>query len=150
MSIFVTNIPHSNKIAAVCLLFTSSLLAAQPTDDPNLINITTLEQLDAIRFDLNGDGQVDNAANATAYSAAFGTPSCAGSCTGYELTTNLDFRNGSTDPADYSIWAEGSTASGALTGGWAPIGDNSAFQVASLPCSKATTTRSPTSTSIAL
>ena len=111
MSIFVTNIPHSNKIAAVCLLFTSALLAAQPTDDPNLINITTLDQLDAIRYDLDGNGVVDAAANATAYAAAFGTPSCAGTCTGYELTASLDFAS--------SRWAEGGTVSG----GWVPIGD---------------------------
>ena len=38
---------------------------------------------------------------------------------------NLDFKNGSTNTADYSIWAEGSTAVGAVPEGWLPIGDNS-------------------------
>ena len=37
-------------------IFTVTDSPSPPLDDPNLINITTLEQLDAIRYDLDGDG----------------------------------------------------------------------------------------------
>ena len=36
---------------------------AQAQNDPNLIDITTLEQLDAIRYDLDGNGVVDDNRN---------------------------------------------------------------------------------------
>ena len=78
-------------------------------DNDGLIEISSLEQLDAIRYDLNGDGLVDNDQNDAAYSATFpnaadgmGCPS--GGCKGYELTDDLDF---------------GSVVTGA---GWQPIG----------------------------
>ena len=92
--------------------------------DLSLIDITTLEQLDAMRYDLNGDGVVDDDANATAYGTVFGAPSCTDGCTGYELMANLDFKNESADPNNYSIWAEGSTVAGAVAEGWVPIADN--------------------------
>ncbi len=67
-------------------------------DNDNLINVDTLQKLNAIRHDLNGDG---NPANIAAYAAAFpgghladtSTPymGCAATCEGYELTANLDF-----------------------------------------------------------
>ena len=69
-----------------------------------LIDISNLAQLNAMRWDLDGDGAVDNAANAAAYAAAFparkpalGCPDTAdadtnpGPCLGYELKANLDF-----------------------------------------------------------
>ena len=40
-------------------------------DDDGLIEITYLEQLNAISWDLDGDGVAINAANAEAYSAEF-------------------------------------------------------------------------------
>ena len=106
-------------------------------DDPTLINITNLEQLDAMRYDLDGDGTPTGAADdITAYEAAFGLAvdaviSCTGGCTGYELMNDLDFEdadsNGTAD--DKSIWAEGAYAdgindpvTGAVEGGWLPIG----------------------------
>ena len=92
MSILTTAISRSNPILIVYLLFTASLLTAQPTDDPNLIDVGTFDQLNAIRFDFDGNGVVDDDANATAYSDAFGTPSCAPSCAGFELTTDLDLQ----------------------------------------------------------
>ena len=48
-----------------------------------------------------------------------------GTYEGYELMSDLDFKNGSTNTDDFSIWAEGSTASGAIDlgdPGWDPIG----------------------------
>ena len=100
--------------ALIAVLFTTLLpIEAQPPDNPDLINITTVDQLNAIRWDLDGDGTVDANRNATEYSTAFGTPSCAGSCTGYELRNDLDFTG--------SKWAQG----GSVAAGWKPIGNQS-------------------------
>ena len=95
--------------------------AAQSTtdyddDDDGLIDVTTLAQLNAIRWDLNGDGDVaaTNAANYllafpnrdTSASTRMGCPS--GTCTGYELRANLDFDtddSGDVDSSDtYPSW----------------------------------------------
>ncbi len=95
-------------IAALILYVYSAALpaAAQTTTDydddgDNLIEITTLDQLNAVRWDLNGNGVPDAAANTTTYAAAFpggniadtSTPymGCAAACEGYELMANLDF-----------------------------------------------------------
>ena len=66
-------------------------------ENPNLIDITTLAQLDAIRYDLNGNGMQDSVSDAdwAKYQAAFpGTRDgmgCVPGCQGYELLNNLDF-----------------------------------------------------------
>ncbi len=93
-------------------------------DDDGLIEVGSLAQLDAIRYDLDGDG---SPTNSTAYDAAFpnaatgmGCPSTG--CTGYELTTNLDFDtngDGRTDIAGDDYWNDGA--------GWEPIGTESAL-----------------------
>ena len=90
-------------------------------DDDGLIEVSNLVQLDAIRYDLDGDGAVDDSANANAYAAAFpdavanmGCPTTG--CTGYELTADLDFDtsgNGQADAGD-EYWNGGE--------GWRPIG----------------------------
>ena len=100
------------------------------TDNDGLIEITYLEQLDALRWDLDGDGSVDpdQSTNATSYTAAFpdavtgmGCPNAG--CTGYELANDLDFtstgsyRLGSVD----TDWVKDMTGSNV---GWEPIGDN--------------------------
>ena len=98
-----------------------------------LIDVDDLEKLHAIRFDMNGNGRVDRGVSmedSVAYETAFGLQRkenvrCGGRCVGYELREDLDFKNGSTNMADFSIWAEGSTATDAITEGWLPIGDNS-------------------------
>ena len=69
---------------------------AMPADDPRLINITTLEQLNAIRYDLNGNGRVDQAADVDKYNGTMAPftsaqTTCTGGCQGYELRNNLDF-----------------------------------------------------------
>ena len=96
--------------------------------DANLIDVGTLAQLDAIRLDLNGDGHADNSSNDSAYSTAFGTPSCAGAaeadstCTGYELTADLDFDtdgDGATHTSGIGDAADDYYNSGQ---GWDPIG----------------------------
>ena len=70
-------------------------------DDDNLINVDTLQKLNAIRHDLNGDGLPAATTTYAAYAAAFpgghiadtSTPymGCESTCEGYELTANLDF-----------------------------------------------------------
>ena len=105
-------------------------------DDDGLIEVNRLPQLDAVRWDLNGDGSVDtrtSVADTAKYSAAFGggltgkgclrdhdantaTAKVAG-CVGYELTRDLDFdenNDGSITSADDDYWNGGK--------GWKPIG----------------------------
>ena len=110
-------------------------------DDDGLIEVNSLAKLDAVRWDLNGDGSVDtgtSVADTAKYNAAFpsafprastgmgclrdhddntATPMVAG-CIGYELTANLDFdenNDGSITSADDDYWNGGK--------GWKPIGD---------------------------
>ena len=119
--------------AGLLLLFLSSASLWAQSDDATLINITTLTQLDAIRYDLDGDGTPSgSAAEQTAYRTAFGLTgtnnnTCTGGCVGYELRNNLDFEDADGDGTadDKSIWAEGASAagvSGAVAEGWAPLG----------------------------
>ena len=104
-------------------------------DNDGLIDVRSLAQLDAIRHDLNGDGDVATGAPTTAYNAAFpnrvttssgrmGCPS--GNCTGYELRAHLDF---DTDGDGVTYIGTGSSASGDSGddyynsgAGWAPLG----------------------------
>ncbi len=91
-------------------------------DDNGLIEISNLAQLNAIRFDLNGDGQPDKETFAKAYNQAFpsaianmGIPNNT-QAQGYELTTNLHFdshKNNRADEAD-PFWNQGN--------GWQSIG----------------------------
>ena len=81
-------------------------------DDDGLIEVTTVAQLGAIRWDLNGDGAVDPGGDATGYSEAFPNAmvsplmGCAATgCVGYELTANLDL-----------------ASAGDSVTGWEPIG----------------------------
>ena len=122
----------TSAIAAlfVALLFTataglSGVSAQSPgdydADDDGLIEITHLEQLNAIRWDLDGDGFADNPANAERYAAVFpGAPDGMGcpdnQCAGYELANNLDFN----DAASYAWGAV--NAKWTSGGGWLPIG----------------------------
>ena len=91
------------------------------SNDNNLIEITTLEQLNAMRYDLDGDGIPSGSLDDTiAYYAAFQT-SRAGffcdACAGYELMNDLDFNdNDPGDRSDDTYYNDGS--------GWDPIGDN--------------------------
>ena len=88
------------------------------TDGDGLIEISSLEQLNAVRYDLDGDGH----STRREYSAAFPTTGsesvCNGGSSGYELIRDLDFN----DPASYTANA---VNSGWATGaGWLPIGIN--------------------------
>ena len=87
----------------------------QTRSEPKLISVSTLEQLNAIRYDLDGNGQV-SAANATAYTTAFAGLVSSKRYIGYKLTKNLDFdQNASySSTSNKSGWTSGS--------GWNPIG----------------------------
>ena len=60
-------------------------------DDDGLIEVADLAQLNAIRWDLDGDGVASEAGYATAFPDAPADMGCpATGCTGYELTADLD------------------------------------------------------------
>ncbi len=100
------------------------------TDDDGLIEVKDLAQLNAIRWDLNGDGQVsdgDRLDYVLAFGAAKPRMGCNEDisqpseqvCEGYELTANLDFdsdNDGDVDADDHQglYWNNGA--------GWRPIG----------------------------
>ncbi len=86
-------------------------------DDDNLIDITNPHQLNALRYDPDGNGLPDNPAHYSAYTGGFpngnisdtSTPylGCAATCIGYELTQNLDFAADEmavTSTDDYPNW----------------------------------------------
>ena len=127
-------LPYSLSPLLFSLLFASVLLAVvatygivssqsdngvYDTDNDGLIEISTLEQLDAMRYDGNGDGRVDNESS-EAYFAAFpvadGERVCRHNCEGYELVRSLDFK-------DADSYASGEVNTKWTTGsGWLPIG----------------------------
>ena len=75
------------------------------SDNDGLIEIRSIDQLDAVRYDLDGDGASEDSTFAAAFPGAASGMGCpSGGCTGYELAADLDF---------------GSTAS---AHGWEPIG----------------------------
>ena len=96
------------------------------SDDDDLIEIANLAQLNAMRWDLDGDGLVTGS-NQANFRAAFphattytGTTAlgCAATCDGYELKANLNFDtdgDGYADSGDTGYWNNGA--------GWTPIGD---------------------------
>ena len=117
--------------------------ALNDNDSDGLIDVTTLGQLHAIHFDLNGDGMVDasaSMADSIAYEDAFGLSRkesihCVASCVGYELMNSLDFNDiDATMMGDQpSIWSENCTDGACQTAtavdgdnadkvGWEPIG----------------------------
>ena len=77
------------------------------TDEDGLIEIDTLERLNAVRYDLDGDGR---ATDVLAYEQAYPRPvagmGCPTGCRGYELTADLNFLSAD----DY--------ASGIMSGEW--------------------------------
>ena len=86
-------------------------------DNDGLIEVRSLAQLHAIRWDLDGDGTSTDSGYAAAFldaSTGMGCPTTG--CTGYELTADLDFDtngNGVADAGD-AYWNGGA--------GWEPIG----------------------------
>ena len=97
---------------------TGTSASARDRDGDGLIEVDNLMQLDAMRWDLDGDGISDNADYAAAFSdAETGTLCSTASCAGYELTANLDFdTNGNGEPDEGDAYWNG--------GGWIPIGES--------------------------
>ena len=90
-------------------------------DNDGFIEVANLAQLDALRYDLNGDGLVDGAIWMPYYTAypmgALGMGCPSDGCAGYELTEDLDFDtddDGDVD-SDDDYWNGGD--------GWEPIGE---------------------------
>ena len=106
-------------------------------DNDGLIEITKLEQLNAMRWDTDGNAAADVSSNDAAYAAAFPHPvaaagggngalgcsddsGAAAACTGYELKANLDFNEDASyanAPANKLGWTSGL--------GWEPVGTSS-------------------------
>ncbi len=92
------------------------------TDDDGLLEVHTLAQLNAIRWDLDGNG--DPSSNRNDYFAAFpsgdgATTACPDgtTCNGYELMADLDFDTGTAgDRTDDTYYNGGA--------GWATIGSD--------------------------
>ena len=136
--------------AAVIALLVLPDAAAQATTDydsdgDSLIEVKNLEQLNAIRWDLDGDGAVDDPTASSdpddpdaptqgdAYAAAFPNPAAGmgcptnaddaddNDCIGYELSKSLDFNNDASyaDTGNKNTWTTGS--------GWVPIADSAYF-----------------------
>ena len=100
-----------------------TLAPVYDTDADGLIEIANLAQLNAVRYDLDGDSDPDSS-GAAAYRAAFPDAfpntnarlTCSGQCLGYELDADLDLDtngNGLADSGD-TYWNRGQ--------GWEPIG----------------------------
>ena len=90
-------------------------------DDDGLIEISNLAQLDAVRYDLGGDGFSFDTSYAEAFPDGGNALACGGlaGCVGYELNADLDFdtdRSGEANAGD-TYWNNGA--------GWVPIGDSS-------------------------
>ena len=105
-------------------------------DDDNLIEIDSLAKLNAVRWDLDGDGDVDSSANEASYRAAFAGSIMAedmgcldgpdadqeGDCAGYELMADLDFDTDddgdvdADDPNSYANWTPIGTYTAAFEG----------------------------------
>ena len=94
--------------------------ARHDTDGDGLIEVTNLEQLDAIRYDLDGNGTADDDSGIDVYSTAYpvsGKEVVCSDCQGYELARSLDF-------AASDSYASGVVSAQWTTGeGWRPIGD---------------------------
>ena len=105
------------------------------TDNDNLIDITTLGQLNGIRYDLDGNGRTTGA-DSVGYLAAFPGVSrdmgCPATCIGYELMNDLDFdydNDGSTHTSGTIDSGDAVAATAAYfdgTTGWTPIGGHTA------------------------
>ena len=98
-------------------------------DDDNLIDITSLLELTALRHDLDSDGRSATGAAAVGYQKAFpgvqAGMGCPGACIGYELNADLDFDtsgNGAIAADEYLDPHNNAVTGGGGWAGWIPIG----------------------------
>ena len=92
-------------------------------DDDGLIEIATLDQFNALRYDLDGNGETEVPADWELYFEAFDDAQeamgCAGGCAGFELMADLDFD----DPGSHASGAvDRGWSRGERGAGWEPIG----------------------------
>ena len=122
---------NTTDLDADFLRFTITVLVPDidyDTDGDGLIEVSYLEQLDAIRWDLNGDGGADRGFSRDAYAAAFPNAAsgmgCAPRCNGYELTRDLDFDSAASYASGVinQAWRPRTDSGWA---GWTPIGPGS-------------------------
>ncbi len=117
---------YLSLLAALLLLAVAPPVTAQidyDTNDNRLIEIDSLPKLNAIRYDLDGNGMTTSSSDSVNYAAngdGFPSPSstqCPTSCLGYELTADLNFDTDNSGGANMgdTYWNSGA--------GWLPIGD---------------------------
>ena len=120
----------SALLALAAVLALVSAAPAQTTvdydaDGDNYIEVSTHQQLNAIRYDLDGNGTVTGATAQANYAAAFPNAAsgmgCAAACVGYELTEDIDL---DTD-GDGNIGTDSGDAYYNSGNGWIPIGADS-------------------------
>ncbi|BDD08615.1 hypothetical protein FUAX_10470 [Fulvitalea axinellae] len=95
------NASDETLIVSLADVLPSGLVASttQPTSatltikDDKLIGISNVAQLNAMRYDLDGNGKVDDGANSSAYSEAFPNLSVSADCKGYKLVNNITVNN---------------------------------------------------------
>ncbi len=94
------------------------------TDDDGLIEIASLAQLNAMRWDLDANGSSTNAGYATVFPNPLDSMGCpSAGCTGYELRANLDFNtNSSTASSANPTGADSGDTYWNSGAGWEPIG----------------------------
>ena len=118
--ITVTATDGEEENAPAAQTFTVTVAVDYDADADGLIEVRTLAQIDAVRYDLDGDGVPSSAgaeAHAAAFTGAIGGLTCAGAgCHGYELLADLDFDTNGSGGADAgdACWNDGA--------GWLPIG----------------------------
>ena len=118
-NITVTAVSSTGSRQSATFTVTVSGSVAYDTDGDNLVEISNLAQLNAVRHDLDGNGSVSNT-NEAAFAGAFPNRAtdmgCRPSCQGYELSADLDFDTNNNDQIDSgdTYWNNGA--------GWVPIG----------------------------
>ena len=113
--------PHDSRATIAVTITVTEFNGDYDAHDDGLIDVATLAQLNAMRWDLDGDGASSEGGYAAAFpDAATGMGCPTAGCTGYELMVDLDFDtdgSGTADAGD-AYWNEGS--------GWEPIGTSTA------------------------
>ena len=118
-NITVTAVSSTGARQSQTFTVTVTESVAYDTDGDNLVEISNLAQLNAVRHDLDGNGSVSNT-NESAFAAAFPNRAtnmgCRPSCQGYELAADLDFDTNNNDQIDSgdTYWNNGA--------GWQPLG----------------------------
>ena len=114
--------PDSQRTTCQAVTPPANIAFDYDSDDDGLLDVSNLSQLNAIRWDLDGDGMTEDPNYAYAYTVAFPDPVDTGlgcpstGCTGYELVNALDMdtnSDGTVDEGDtFSVWTPIGTGDG--------------------------------------